>query len=110
MAPDATRVDWGEKAMERSNYLKKAVFVAGAFGIFHAGSAFAADSVKGQVLLGGAPVAKSTVTLWEASAGSPKQLGRAKTNADGRFEVHGKGARADGILYLVSTGGASGRR
>ena len=57
-----------------------------------AGAASAADSIKGQVLGGGAPIAKSTVTLWEASAGAPKQLGQTKTNDDGRFEVRAKGA------------------
>ena len=70
-----------------------------------AGAAFAADSIKGQVLGGGAPVAKSTVTLWEASADAPKQLGQTKTNDDGRFEVRAKGAHTDAILYLVATGG-----
>jgi len=69
------------------------------------GSALAADSIKGQVLGGGAPIAKSTVTLWEASAAAPKQLGQSKTNDDGRFEVRAKGASKDGILYLVATGG-----
>ncbi len=66
---------------------------------------FAADSIKGQVLGGGAPIAKSTVTLWEASAGAPKQLGQTKTNDDGRFEVRAKGASSDASLYLVATGG-----
>jgi hypothetical protein len=70
-----------------------------------AGAAFAADSIKGQVLGGGAPIAKSTVTLWEASAGPPKQLGQTKSNDDGRFEVHAKGAHGDAILYLVASGG-----
>src|SRR5271157_1019280 len=70
-----------------------------------AGQASAADSIKGQVLGGGAPIAKSTVTLWEASAGAPKQLGQTKTTDDGRFEVKAKGAHSDGILYLVATGG-----
>src|SRR5271166_4805289 len=60
-----------------------------------AGAAFAADSIKGQVLGGGSPIAKSTVTLWEASAGAPKQLGQAKANDDGRFEVRTKGASKD---------------
>jgi hypothetical protein len=69
------------------------------------GAAFAADSIKGQVLGGGAPIAKSTVTVWEASAAAPKQLGQTKTNDDGRFEVRAKGASKDGILYLVATGG-----
>ena len=70
-----------------------------------AGMASATDSIKGQVLGGGAPIAKSTVTLWEASAAAPKQLGQTKTNDDGRFEVRAKGAGKDGILYLVATGG-----
>ncbi len=67
----------------------------------------AADGVKGQVTGGGAPIAKSTVTLWEASAGAPKQLGQTKSNDDGRFEVRAKGTSKDGILYLVATGGVA---
>ena len=70
-------------------------------GLFLATRAFAAD-IKGQVLGGGAPIAKSTVTLWEASAGVPKQLGETKTNDDGRFEVRVKGAHGDAVLYLVA--------
>jgi streptogramin lyase len=70
-----------------------------------AGQAFAADSIKGRVLGGGAPIAKSTVTLWEASADAPKQLGQTKTSDDGRFEVRAKGEHGDAILYLVATGG-----
>src|SRR5208283_4653044 len=73
--------------------------------LFLAGSASAADNIKGQVLGAGAPIAKSTVTLWEASADAPKQLGQTKTNDDGRFEVRAKGAKSDSILYLVATGG-----
>ena len=68
-------------------------------------AAFAAD-IKGQVLGGGAPIAKSTVTLWEASAGAPKQLGQTKTNEDGKFEVPRQKVRmAMPVLYLVATGG-----
>ena len=70
-----------------------------------AGMASATDSIKGQVLGGGAPIAKSTVTLWEASAGAPRQLSQTKSNGDGRFEVRAKGASKDGILYLVAAGG-----
>jgi hypothetical protein len=66
--------------------------------------AFAAD-IKGQVLGGGAPIAKSTVTLWEASAGAPKQLDQTKTSGDGRFQVRTKGAHGDAILYLIDSGG-----
>jgi hypothetical protein len=72
--------------------------------VLTAGQVFAADSIKGQVLGGGAPIAKSTVTLWEASGNAPQQLAQAKTNDDGRFEVRTKGA-SDAILYLVATGG-----
>src|SRR5208337_2240518 len=72
-----------------------------------AGAAFATATIKGQVLGGGAPIAKSTVTLWEASAGAPKQLGQTKTNDDGRFEVRARGGSKDGILYLVANGGVA---
>ena len=74
-------------------------------GMFLATRAFAADSIKGQVLGGGAPIAKSTVTLWEASADAPKQLAQTKTSDDGRFEVRAKGAKGDAVLYLVAGGG-----
>jgi hypothetical protein len=73
-------------------------------GMFLAPRAFAAD-IKGQVIGGGAPIAKSTVTLWEAGADAPKQLAQTKTNDDGRFEVRTKGARSDAMLYLVANGG-----
>ena len=69
------------------------------------GAALAADSIKGLVSLGAAPIARSTVTLWEASADAPKQIDQTKSGDDGRFEVNAKAARADGVLYLVSAGG-----
>jgi len=72
-----------------------------------ASQSFAVDSIKGQVVGGGAPIAKSTVTLWEASSSSPRQLAQTKTNDDGRFEVRAKGASKDGILYLVASGGVA---
>ncbi len=70
-----------------------------------AGSAWAVE-IKGQVLGGGAPIAQSTVTLFEASAGTPKQLAQVKSDEDGRFAVSGSGA-PDSNLYLVATGGIS---
>jgi hypothetical protein len=73
--------------------------------VFVTGQAFAADTIRGQVLGGGAPIAKSTVTLWEASAGAPQQLAQTKTSDEGRFEVRAKGAHGEGSLYLVATGG-----
>ena len=73
--------------------------------LFWTGQVLAADSVKGQVLGGGAPIAMSTVTLWEASADTPKQLAQTKASEDGRFEVSAKDAHSDAILYLVANGG-----
>src|SRR5271166_3732701 len=90
--------------METHPPLRKLALTLLLSSLFLAGQSFAAD-IKGQVLGGGAPIAKSTVTLWEASAGAPKQLGQTKTNDDGRFEVRAKGASKDGSLYLLATGG-----
>ena len=72
------------------------------------GTAAAAVRIEGQVQAGGGPVASSTVTLWAASAGDPKQLAQAQTGADGNFvlssqETLGK----DVILYLVAKGGVA---
>lgn len=70
-----------------------------------AGQAFAEQIIKGQVLGGGAPIANSTVTLWQASAAAPRQLAQAKTNTDGRFEIRNPGQAEDTSLYLIGTGG-----
>lgn len=51
------------------------------------GPTLAAEALKGEVLGGGAPIADSTVTLWAAGPEAPKELGRARTNAEGRFEL-----------------------
>ena len=70
------------------------------------GPAGAAEALKGEVLGGGAPVADSTVTLWAAGEGAPKELGRALTDAEGRFELniaHPHGGEPH--LYLVAQGG-----
>ena len=75
-------------------------------GLLLGGTASAAGKLKGQVLGGGAPIASSTVTLWAASAGEPKQLAQAKTGADGRFALSAaKAPGKDAILYLVAKGG-----
>ena len=55
--------------------------------MFLAAPAFAADTIKGQVLGGGAPIAQSTVTLWAASSDAPKQIAQTKADNEGRFEV-----------------------
>ena len=67
-----------------------------------------AQPVHGQVLGGGAPIDSSTVTLWAATAGAPKELGQAHTGADGRFSIKRTGAPSkDAILYLLAKGGQS---
>ena len=68
--------------------------------------ASAADSITGQVLGAGAPIANSTVTLWAASAAAPKQLAQARTNAMGEFALTAASAPGEGVLYLVAKGGS----
>ena len=53
----------------------------------------------------GAPIANSTVTLWAASAGAPKQLAQARTGADGRFTLNAAARPPDASLYLIAQGG-----
>ncbi|MBV8476389.1 MAG: hypothetical protein JOZ36_06965 [Acidobacteria bacterium] len=65
--------------------------------------AFAAE-IEGQVLGGGAPIARSTVTLWSAGSAAPAQLGQAQSGNDGRFTV-GFQSRPEETLYLVAKGG-----
>jgi hypothetical protein len=68
--------------------------------------AAAAVRIEGQVQAGGGPVANSTVTLWAASAGEPKQLAQARSGSDGRFELGSQETLgADVILYVVAKGG-----
>lgn len=75
------------------------------FGALATGPALAA-ALNGQVLGGGAPIANSTVTLWAASAGAPKQLAQGRTGNDGRFMLNAAGAPGkDATLYLVAKGG-----
>jgi hypothetical protein len=81
-----------------------------AFGILAgaSGSAAAAVRIEGQVQASGAPLANSTVTLWEASDGAAKQLAQTKAGSDGRFEVNSQESPgADVTLYLVSKGGTA---
>jgi hypothetical protein len=62
--------------------------------------------IEGQVQAGGGPLASSTVILWAASSGEPKQLAQSTSDNDGHFvlstpEVLG----SDVSLYLVAKGG-----
>jgi hypothetical protein len=75
-------------------------------GLFLAESARAGDSISGQVLGAGAPIANATVTLWAASPGEPEQLAQTQAGADGVFSLtapHTLGP--DSTMYLVATGG-----
>ena len=75
-------------------------------GLLVATGASAADRIQGQVLGGGAPIARSIVTLWAASPGAPKQLAQAKTGADGKFDLKfSRSGTPDAVLYVVATGG-----
>jgi hypothetical protein len=68
--------------------------------------ASAQQTLNGQVLGAGAPIANATVTLWSASAGTPAQLARTQTDADGRFALNAPGTPdRDATLYLVARGG-----
>ncbi len=70
--------------------------------------AAAAVRIEGRVDAGGGPVASSTVTLWAASAGEPKQLAQAKTADDGSFVVSSDETAGLGAsLYLVAKGGVA---
>ena len=72
----------------------------GALG-FACSPAKAAIRIEGQVQAGGGGIANSSVTLWAASAGEPKQLAQARTNGDGRFELTSQETpSADVILYV----------
>ncbi len=65
-----------------------------------------AQSMRGQVLGAGAPIAGATVTLWAASTGAPAELAQTRTGADGRFALDAPGERGKGAtLYLVAKGG-----
>ena len=70
------------------------------------GPVAAAVQIEGQVQAGGGPVAKSTVTLWAASASEPKQLAQAQSGVDGRFELSAdQPPQGNMSLYLVAKGG-----
>ncbi len=71
-----------------------------------AGPVRAADNIEGQVLGAGAPIAKSTVTLWSAGTDAPKQLAQTQTGDDGRFTLSaGEAGSRDNSLYIAAKGG-----
>ena len=73
--------------------------------------ASAALSIHGQVQAGGGAVANSTVTLWAASAGEPRQLAQTKSGGDGQFQLAtDETPGADVSLYLIAKGGQTTAR
>ena len=62
------------------------LFTGGLLSFVH-GPAAADVRIDGRVDAGGGPLANSTVTLWAASASTPKQLAQTQTGGDGRFEL-----------------------
>ena len=82
------------------------MLLAGGLLGYACGPAAAAVRIEGRVEAGGGPLAKSTVTLWAASASEPKQLAQTKTGGDGRFRLHSAETPGkDVVLYLVAKGG-----
>lgn len=74
--------------------------------LFTLSSGATGQAIEGRVTGAGAPIAGSTVTLWSASPGAPKQLGQAQTSEEGRFTLNIGGARGqEDILYIVAKGG-----
>jgi hypothetical protein len=64
--------------------------------------------VEGQVQAGGGPLAGSTVTLWAASTGEPKQMAQTKSGSDGRFALRTADTPGkDVVLYVVAKGGVA---
>lgn len=74
-----------------------------ALGLLSSSPAVAAE-IEGQVLGGGAPIARSAVTLWSAGSAAPTQLGQAQTGDDGRFTLTFQ-SPPEGVSYLVAKGG-----
>jgi streptogramin lyase len=104
-APLRQRYEGAEKTMFTINKAHMVTTLL-AVGILGCGQSEAAVRIEGQVQAGGGPLANSTVTLWAASAGDPRQLAQARTNSDGRFDLSSQETPgADVILYVVAKGG-----
>ncbi|HJU10244.1 MAG TPA: hypothetical protein VJ728_05175, partial [Candidatus Binataceae bacterium] len=64
-----------------------------------------ASTIEGQVMGGGAPITRSTVGLWAASAGVPHRLAQAQTGEDGRFTLNFNNPNPANVLYVIAKGG-----
>ena len=76
---------------------------------FIADDASGAGQIQGQVMGAGAPIANSTVTLWAATADTPKQLAQTRTGADGTFALDASAAPGNATMYLVAKGGRTSK-
>jgi hypothetical protein len=86
------------------NHIAAMLFASGLLGSMSIPAA--ALSIDGRVQAAGGPVARSTVTLWAASAGEPRQLAQTQTGADGRFSLRADVTPGDDTsLYIVADGG-----
>src|SRR5262245_16652547 len=72
--------------------------------------AWGATTINGRVTGAGAPISGSTVTLWSASTGTPKQLAQGQTGNDGSFSLSAADTGNDTSLYLVAKGGTVGNK
>ena len=89
------------------NCIVAMVLTCGLF-VFLCDPASADVNIEGQVQAGGGAVTNSTVTLWAASAGEPKQLGQTQTNSVGHFVLNTQETpSSDAVLYLVAQGGVA---
>ncbi len=63
-------------------------------------------NIQGQVQVGGSPLASSTVTLWAATTGEPRQLAQIKSGSDGSFVLSTPETLGASVsLYVVAKGG-----
>jgi hypothetical protein len=56
------------------------------------------------VILAGNRVAGASVTFYAAGEGTPTQVARCKTDAEGRFALDATSAPKDAVLYVVAKG------
>ena len=62
------------------------------------------STIEGRVILVGDRVAGASVTLYAAGEGTPTEVARSKTDAEGRFQLDARSAPEDSVLYVVAKG------
>jgi hypothetical protein len=101
----------GSQALEECGVkmgLWRGILLAGFVAVTAASTSVFAQQqqLEGQVLGGGAPIARASVALFAASSAAPAQLARTETDAQGRFTIsYTRPQSSDAILYLVATSG-----